>query len=398
MRVTARTSGPPGPRSRRRTGRRRGVVVPGAQPLREAAARGLVGLPTARRRVGDRTQEHPLGLRGGVVEEGVARRHEGARPRPVGQHAHRAGDERLDVLQAVRLVGRGGQERRRAGQGRPVVLARRRQGAHPGPVVQREPHGALGRQVRLVQPGLDPHGCLTGHALDDVQEELRLLAVGQVDRRVEHDGHLGIAPGQRVVEPDAQVHPRHLGLLGEGRDGPALDHLPDLARGALGVGERREQGAGQCHGGALDRVGELRRAPPDEVHDPRVGATRRGERPPDPDRVGDSHVDHDRVVRVDELQRQQVEPVAAPRTGADEHRAGEDAQQPADQRGAGVVPRDVAVGVDEHLRVPDRDPHRSAAVTSTSAGASSVVGGVPSVPADATGIPSSDRVGWIRMP
>jgi len=74
--------------------------------------------------------------------------------------------------------------------------------------------------VRLVQSRLDPDRRALDQTLDDVEEELRLLALGQVDRRVEDHRDGRLLARLDVLEPDTQVDPRDPGLLGERLDRP----------------------------------------------------------------------------------------------------------------------------------------------------------------------------------
>ncbi len=211
-----------------------------------------------------------------------------------------------------------------------VVLAGRGQRPDPRPVLAGQPHGLLADQVRLVQPRLDVDRRALVHPLDDVEEQLGLLAVRQVDRRVEHDRHGRLLARLHVLQADAQVGPGDLRLLGHLRHREREDDLPDLRRGPLGVGERREQRAGQGERRALHLAGELRGVPPDEVHDPRV-ATADGQRPPHGHRVDHVHVDDHGLGRVEVLQRHDVEPLGVPRPAADELRAREHPHEAPDQ-------------------------------------------------------------------
>jgi len=253
-----------------------------------------------------------------------------------------------------------------------------------------------------VQARLDLDGRALDDPLDDVEEDLRLLAVRQVDRRVEDHGHLRLLAGLHVLEADAEVDPRDLGLVRDRLGGQRGDDLPDLAGRALGVGERREQRAGQRERGALHGVVVLRGVPPHEVHEVGLVAAR-PQGLPDGRGVQDVHADDDGVRTVHELQRDDVEPLAVPRPRADELRAGEHAEQAPDQRGPRVVPGDVPVGVDLRRLVPHRDLHRCspAPVWTRPAAAPAPVTAAPepgpaSPGSRSTSSSSSDAV--IRMP
>ena len=87
----------------------------------------LVELGTAGRGVGDGSVQQRLGPDRVGVEEGVALGQQRPGPGPVGEHPDGSGDHRLDVLQPVGLLLRGGQERGGPGQVVVVVLARRGQ-------------------------------------------------------------------------------------------------------------------------------------------------------------------------------------------------------------------------------------------------------------------------------
>ena len=302
------------------------------------------------------------------------------RPRQVGEDADRAGGERLDVLQAVGLLGGGREERRGAGQRVPVPVARRRQGPDPHPLPRRHAHRQLGHQVRLVQARLDADRRALAHALDHLEEQPWLLALRDVDGRVQHQRHRRLVARPDVLQTEAEVDPRQPGLLGEGLDRPPGDHLARLVRRALGVGERGEERAGQRQRGLLHRVRVRRGRPPQEVHQPWLG-TRGAERAPHVHRVEHVHADHHGGDRVDELERDQVETGAPARSRPDQLRAGEPPQQPPHQRGAGVVPDDVAAAVDERRVVLDGDlgDHRASppTVSVAPAWASAASSGLP---------------------
>ncbi|MPM14465.1 hypothetical protein SDC9_60828 [bioreactor metagenome] len=322
------------------------VAVLAADPGVEVTGRGR-GLPTAALRIGHGVEEHLLGLLLVPVEVQVPLRQQGPGPRQVGEHPDRPGGQRLPVLQAVRLVGRGRQEGGGVGQPVPVVLAGRHR-ADPGPLLPGDPHRLLGDQVLLLQPHLHGDrgpGRDRGH---HPHEEVGPLAGAQGDGRVQHHRDLGGGVRTHPLQVDAEVLPADHGPLRECRDGPGVEHLAHLVRGPFGVGEGREQPERQAERCLPDGLGVLGHVLPDEVHHLRP-ARPLLEHGPDQGRVEDVHVDHDGVVAVDELQRLLDESAAAPGLGPDQDRVGEQPEQPADQGGTGAPADDVAVGVDQRL-------------------------------------------------
>src|SRR5690606_12258859 len=100
--------------------------------------------------------------------------------------------------------------------------------------------------------------------------------------------------------------------------------------------------------------------------------------------VHDVHVDDDRLVALQELQRDHVEPVTAPRAGTHDDGAREDPQEAADQGGTGVVPADLALGGDVDAVVTDRDAHGA----HRSASASCPDGASTPSPGSTSGLPA----------